>query len=191
MAKVLTEVDTFSATVTVPEGGDARNAASVEGAFQVFANRTRNLKNRFDAAEHYYAAYTVAGTSNGLGSPYSLTELKKSGSFALASYLAGHSVQVPQAGTYLVAINLLVTCAGTTNPAGASTAARLLSAAETARFEAIRWSASAAQAFRIVGTQTLTIANPVADRIILHESFSTAITIVAASDSVFSIARIA
>lgn len=49
MAKILTDVDAFSADVTVPEDGDARNAASVEPAFQKLANRTRRNKNRLDA----------------------------------------------------------------------------------------------------------------------------------------------
>jgi hypothetical protein len=45
MAKILTDVDAFSADVTVPEDADARNAASVESAFQKLANRTRFLLN--------------------------------------------------------------------------------------------------------------------------------------------------
>lgn len=48
MAKNLTEVDTFTANVTVPEGGDARTASSVEPAFQALANRSLNIKNRID-----------------------------------------------------------------------------------------------------------------------------------------------
>lgn len=48
MAKILTDVDTFSADVTVPEGGDARTALSVELPFQKLSNRTRNLLNRLE-----------------------------------------------------------------------------------------------------------------------------------------------
>jgi hypothetical protein len=48
MAVDLTESDTFTATVTVPEAGDDRKAASVVPAFQALANRTKNLKGRLD-----------------------------------------------------------------------------------------------------------------------------------------------
>jgi len=48
MAKILTESATFSATVTIPEAGDALTAASVEPAFQGLANRTQSCKARLD-----------------------------------------------------------------------------------------------------------------------------------------------
>lgn len=46
MPKILTDVDAFSIDVTVPEGGDARTAASVEPAFQKLSNRTHYLNLR-------------------------------------------------------------------------------------------------------------------------------------------------
>lgn len=49
MPTILTEVDTFSADITVPEGGDDRTSASVNAPFQKLTNRSRNLKNRLDA----------------------------------------------------------------------------------------------------------------------------------------------
>lgn len=51
MAVDLSESSTFSGTITVPEAGDNRTAASVLGAFQALTNRTRQLKNRCDGAE--------------------------------------------------------------------------------------------------------------------------------------------
>jgi hypothetical protein len=48
MAHNLTDVDTFTSAVTVPDGGDARTAASVEVPFQALSNRSRNNKNRID-----------------------------------------------------------------------------------------------------------------------------------------------
>jgi hypothetical protein len=48
MAHNLTELDIFSSTVTVPDGGDPRTAASVELPFQSVANRTINLRNRIN-----------------------------------------------------------------------------------------------------------------------------------------------
>lgn len=46
MPSNLTDVDAFT-TVTGPDGGDIRNAASVRSALQTLANRTRYLFNRF------------------------------------------------------------------------------------------------------------------------------------------------
>lgn len=46
----LTDVDSFD-IVTAPAGTDVRNAASIQTSMQTVANRTRNLKNRVDAAE--------------------------------------------------------------------------------------------------------------------------------------------
>ena len=48
MSSIITELDQFDATVTVPDDGDTAGAASVTAAgvgFQVLANRTRFLKN--------------------------------------------------------------------------------------------------------------------------------------------------
>ena len=46
MAHTVTESDTFSATVTVPDDGDAANASSVNGPFGEVTNRSRYLYNR-------------------------------------------------------------------------------------------------------------------------------------------------
>lgn len=51
MSKNLTEVDEYTASVTVPEDGDNRNAASVETPFQALANRSLNAKNRLSVVE--------------------------------------------------------------------------------------------------------------------------------------------
>lgn len=45
MTKPLTPVSTFTEPVNVPEGGDARTAASVETPFQALTNRTEILKD--------------------------------------------------------------------------------------------------------------------------------------------------
>jgi hypothetical protein len=47
----LTDVNTYTPIVTVPSGGDARTAGSVQGAFQALANRTSRLKSRLDSPE--------------------------------------------------------------------------------------------------------------------------------------------
>lgn len=43
MSHALVETSTFDASVTVPDGGDARTAASVEVGFQALANRSKYL----------------------------------------------------------------------------------------------------------------------------------------------------
>ena len=50
MAEALTEVDEYTATVTVPQAGDDRTATSVRGALQSLANRAKWLKTRFGDA---------------------------------------------------------------------------------------------------------------------------------------------
>ena len=53
MASVITELDQFDASITVPDDGDTSGAASVTSAgvgFQPLANRTTFLKNRSAAA---------------------------------------------------------------------------------------------------------------------------------------------
>lgn len=72
MPLILTETDTFSADITVPEGGDDRNSASVNAPIQKLTNRTLNLKNRIDdfatevvsASFKYPAPVTVVRAQN-------------------------------------------------------------------------------------------------------------------------------
>lgn len=59
MPVTLTDVDSFD-DVTAPAGTDVRNAASIQASMQTAANRTRNLKNRVDAAEASIATEAVA-----------------------------------------------------------------------------------------------------------------------------------
>jgi hypothetical protein len=50
MSHTLTEVSTYTSSVTVPDPGDARTAASVEVGFQALSNRTRYIKDTLDLA---------------------------------------------------------------------------------------------------------------------------------------------
>lgn len=63
----LTDVDTFTAPISVPAAGDNRTAASVETPLQGLANRTRNLKNRLDGIDA--ANHTWSGTNTFSASP--------------------------------------------------------------------------------------------------------------------------
>jgi hypothetical protein len=51
MATNLVDSSAFTPDVTVPDDGDARNAASVRGAFQSLANRSRWLKNLLEMVD--------------------------------------------------------------------------------------------------------------------------------------------
>jgi hypothetical protein len=64
MAQVLIEGTTFAATVSVPEDGDARNAASITTPFQSLTDRTRTLKNRLDVPESTATVPVTANQSN-------------------------------------------------------------------------------------------------------------------------------
>jgi hypothetical protein len=107
MAKILNEVDAFSADITVPEDGDPRNAASVEVAFQALANRTRYLNNRLA-----YASYGVQGNNVDNGGKFTLTEETNSGGFVLDN----NEITVPAVGVYLIEASGVFTSSTDTNP---------------------------------------------------------------------------
>jgi|GEM_PF-6988060 len=107
MSKVLTEADAFTATVTVPEGGDARTAESVEAPLQALANRTNALMRR-----GRNAAYNVASSDLAAGGNYTLTTQVASTGFSHAA----NAVTVPAPGRYLVMVSALVTDTDTNDP---------------------------------------------------------------------------
>lgn len=55
MAHNLTETDTYTANVSVPDGGDARLAASVETPFQALTNRAKYLYTRLIKLAGFYS----------------------------------------------------------------------------------------------------------------------------------------
>jgi hypothetical protein len=119
MSHNLTEADSFPTNVSVPDGGDPRNAASVEPSFQSLADRTRWTKNRVG----HYARFAVE-TTGGLGGAgvasgsklnlKALTDaaITSSGEFTLAS----NEITVPAAGVYFVALALRASCTNTSEP---------------------------------------------------------------------------
>lgn len=66
MPSILTEASTWGATVTVPNDGEVKSAASINGAVQTLANRTLRLKNstpgRATGSVQYYVP-AVAGVA--------------------------------------------------------------------------------------------------------------------------------
>jgi hypothetical protein len=138
MSKVLTETSTFPSTVTVPEDGDSRNAASVETPFQALANRTRKLNDRLDVIEQA-ASFDISGAAIALGSKATLTELQDPKS---AYSVSSNRVVLPAVGKYAINYYAELTCTDTTNPCAISlelrnnTDASVVVEAKTFRFTA-------------------------------------------------------
>lgn len=105
--KTLNETDAFSADITVPEDGDPRNAASVEGAFQKLTNRTRYLNNRLAFAVYRFDGSDVLG-----GNKFTLTEMENVGGFVLGN----NEITVPAVGKYLIELCGMFATDSDTNP---------------------------------------------------------------------------
>lgn len=116
MAHNLTESSSFTTNVSVPDGGDARTAASVETPFQALTNRTKYLKARTDALGNY-ARFRIEAPSPGVASGSKLTLANPhlaavNNGFTLAS----NEITVPAAGIYLVSAILRLVCSDTNEP---------------------------------------------------------------------------
>jgi hypothetical protein len=110
MPKNLTPVAEYTGNVTVPLGGDARTALSVETPIQTVTNRAAYAKAHLDVLEQY-ANYGITGNAAS-GATLTLSLLDKNGTFTLAS----NEVELPAAGTYLVSLCMIATSLDTTNP---------------------------------------------------------------------------
>lgn len=116
MAHNLTESASYFANVSVPDGGDARTAASVETPFQSLANRTKYLKARTDALGQY-ARFRIEAPSPGVASGSKLTLANPNlGAVNNDFVLASNEITVPEAGIYLVSAILRLTCSSATEP---------------------------------------------------------------------------
>jgi hypothetical protein len=109
----ITEVDTFTATVPVPNDSEPANSAGLLAMTQPLANRTTYLKTVAETAQQC-AYYTVAGTDIAASSKYTLTEIVKNGAFALSD--TDRQVAVPAAGLYMASLCVTVTADDTSNP---------------------------------------------------------------------------
>lgn len=110
MAHNLTEIASYFANVSVPDGGDARTAASIEPGFQSLANRTKYLKARVDALGNY-ARFRIEAPSPGVASGAKLTLAAPHLAAVNNGYtLAANEVTVPAAGVYVVAGVLRMAC---------------------------------------------------------------------------------
>jgi hypothetical protein len=111
MAKPLTDVDTFPASITVPEDGDNLVAGSVETPFQGLSNRTANLNKRVNPEGEYYRCAVLdaaIAASGAVEFPYGTPD--GSGFSVLSDELT-----CPRAGIYLVHFQAQLNYADTTN----------------------------------------------------------------------------
>jgi hypothetical protein len=154
----ITEVDTFTATVPVPNDAEAATAASLLAMAQPLANRTTNLKGRVDNAIEY-ANYAISGAVAS-GGTLTLSLTSKNGDFVLAS----NEVEVPAAGTYIVAMCMQATSVDVTNPLamgltlqkGGSTIEQSINR---------RYSADAGDSVNVAMTSTIVVTTPASEKL--------------------------
>jgi hypothetical protein len=167
MPQVLTEVDEFFASITVPTAGDLRTAAGIELPFQKLTNRTRNLVNRIAALESGIAALEsgIAALESALPSLLALTDsagFRVSGTgtngqqVTLAPdydtngnfVLAADQIIVPAAGRYLVWLAAHMSGSDATDPLELRSSLRM---GTLSSFAARAWRFSAATAHVVNG----------------------------------------
>lgn len=140
MSHNLTETETYAANVTVPDDGDARNAASVESAFQVLADRSKYLKAKADLVA-LFALYTISGSAVAQNANATLTETYDP---ATAYGLASNVVSFPAVGFYAISCRASFTSSdAATNPRSMGITA-LLNGVDIAEAIGYRFSATAA-----------------------------------------------
>jgi hypothetical protein len=108
---VITEADTFDANVSVPNDGESVNQASLLLFAQGGANRARYLKNRVG----HGCVATITGTAKANGVKFVFDSFFVN----VGGYVLGDSnttIQVPEAGLYLVSLSAIATLSDATNP---------------------------------------------------------------------------
>lgn len=101
MTANITDVDTFTDPIVAPADGDAGNGVTFQYAPQGLSNRTRNLKNRLDAAVAFvYGYYSFPTSTPGLISPS--TKIPPTQVAASGCTIASDQINVPSAGLYMV-----------------------------------------------------------------------------------------
>jgi hypothetical protein len=152
--KSLDAEDDFT-SVVVPEGGDARTAASVEPAFQALANRIEYLRQRAKVA-----SYSVLGTEIAAGALFSLAEVSAAEGYVLAA----NQVTVPAPGRYLAQLSLYAGHPETDDPAIARVDI-VLGADPVAVAVGYRYSASPLHVIPMTTLVLLEVSNPVTETI--------------------------
>lgn len=161
--KILTEADSFDASVTVPEGGDARTAGSVETPMQALTNRHRYTYNRMQAA----AIRILAQSTAILEQPLPLQLVGQLGSgFAVDG--STYQITVPAAGTYFATVALDVAAAATTANIRVGVKLGLVSGGTTTEMvlaKAMRASANPADYVSLYGSGIVTITDAATQRL--------------------------
>jgi hypothetical protein len=157
MAKSLTDVDTFTTPVVVPEDGDSLVAASVETPFQALANRTLNLDKRTNPEGEFYRCAVLTTVS--ASSPVPFPDGAPAGTgFSVASY----QLTCPRSGLYLVSFEAYGAYEDTSNPALATIQIRC-AATPIGYARGARASATITDNFVIVGSALVEVTTPVSD----------------------------
>ena len=147
--KSLDAIDDFTGVV-VPEGGDARTAASVEPAFQALANRIEYLRQRAKVA-----SYSVLANEISADALFSLAEVSAAEGYEVAA----NEVTVPGAGRYLLLLNLYVGHHETDDPALARVGV-MLGGDLVATAAGYRWSASTLHVIPLTALALLEVTDP-------------------------------
>jgi hypothetical protein len=196
MSSAITETDTYTATITAPDAGDAITAASVRTMGQGLTNRSLHHENRIDDLETAMAAVeTVADTAAAdalavytasvkpAGATYAasayitfsgLASYASSGTFTLTS--SDQWMQLPRAGAWRVDvhINSVITAGTTVNEFGwldmlvATNATPTTSPYTFGAAVGYRGSDDASQSFTISGHSFITVSDLALSRIALR-----------------------
>lgn len=187
MAKNLVEVDAHTTPVTVPEDGDARNAASVETPFQALANRTNRANLRLNIKDQF-ALYRISGAAVAQNAKATLTELIDP---ATAFGLASDEVSFPAVGYYLVTCCASFTSSdAATNPRSMGITA-MVNAVDVAEAFGYRFSATAAHVVAASFQRILQVANISTEKLsLLLASGAGNTTSIATVNSYLSIQRL-
>lgn len=188
MAHNLTEVETYAANVSVPDDGDARNAASVVGAFQVLADRAKYLKAKADLVA-MFALYRISGATIAQNAKATLTELLDP---ATAYGLASDEVSFPAIGYYAISVRASFTSSDAATDPRSMGITAMVNAVDVAEAFGYRFSATAAHVVAGSFQRILQVTDISAQKLSLLVSSGAAnTTSLNGSNNYLSIARLA
>jgi hypothetical protein len=180
MASAITETDTYTATITAPDAGDALTAASVRTMGQGLTNRSLHHENRIDDLETAMTAVeavadaakdAVVGQFQPVasalvnGGVVTLSGVVRSwgGTFSTAS----NAITVPSAGVYRAKANIRVTTTGVSDPSYSVLTLKVGGTIMT-WISGVRFNADAGDDFFIYGETIFAVGTPALDVITLE-----------------------
>jgi hypothetical protein len=189
MASAITETDTYTATITAPDAGDAITAASVRTMGQGLTNRSLHHENRIDDLETAMTAAeadvaTLQAAVIARMTP-SATVLADAGTITLAlssSYydttswaVSSNEVTVPSAGVYRYVVNMVVNVGSSADPDACIIYVRVNGAIVSA-FVGVRFSTGTGDYFTISGEDFVVISTPASQKFTLTNESGTTLT---------------